>query len=88
MNPVCLCLFYEIWNEMLKYERNYATARWIKEARPVACLRGVLVKWSTNEAFMPFGALCRILSLHPAAKFPLHVAGRGRRPLGPGQSLP
>lgn len=52
------------------------------------CLRGVLVKWSTDEAFLSFGTVCRLLSLHLAVEFSVHFAGRGRRPLGPGQSLP
>lgn len=37
---------------------------------------------------MPFRTVGRLLSLHLAVKFSVYFAGRGRRPLGPGQSLP
>lgn len=61
------------------------SSRW---AQPAGRLRGVLVKWGTDEASVHFGAVRRILGLHPARQKPYPLAGQGRSPLGPGQSLP
>lgn len=56
--------------------------------QPAGRLRGVLVERGTNEASVRVGSVRCVLGLHPGRQILSALAQRGRRPLGPGQSLP
>lgn len=55
--------------------------------QPAGRLRGVLVERGADERSLRLGSVCSVLGLHPGRKTLSALAERGRRPLGPGQSL-
>lgn len=55
--------------------------------QPAGRLRGVLVEGGADEASLRLGNVRWVLGLHPGRQTLSTLAERGRRPLGPGQSL-
>lgn len=55
--------------------------------QPAGRLRGVLVEGGADEASLGLGSVRCVLGLHPGRQTLSALAGGGRRPLGPGQSL-
>lgn len=55
--------------------------------QPAGRLRGVLVEGGADEASLRLGNVRWVLGLHPGRQTLSALAERGRRPLGPGQSL-